>query len=271
MSAELKTRVQELIDTMINPAVAGHGGFVELIDVQDNRVYLQMGGGCQGCGAADVTLKSGIERLIKEEIPEVAEVLDTTDHAAGTQPLLHARQSLAPRPPACGQREASADFGEPVAAAPARPRPTAPRRSSRPRPSSASSSSCASERPSTLEELAPDSPRHARLRAIPRVERARRSPGSRGGGRSTPSSRWTTSPPSSRRPSAERLGLKANSLRRRQRGAGQARDAPVPRRGRRAGAALPLRPRWPTTRRRRRAASSIPACSSRSCSRPAGA
>jgi Fe/S biogenesis protein NfuA len=86
MSTELKTRVQELIDSMINPAVAGHGGFVELIDVQDNRVYLQMGGGCQGCGAADITLKSGIERLIKEEIPEVTEVLDTTDHAAGHNP-----------------------------------------------------------------------------------------------------------------------------------------------------------------------------------------
>ncbi|PYM98842.1 MAG: hypothetical protein DME07_21360 [Candidatus Rokuibacteriota bacterium] len=86
MSAELKTKVQELIDTMINPAVAGHGGFVELIDVQDNRVYLQMGGGCQGCGAADVTLKSGIERLIKDELPEVTEVLDTTDHAAGNNP-----------------------------------------------------------------------------------------------------------------------------------------------------------------------------------------
>ena len=86
MSEELKTRVQELIDTMINPAVAGHGGFVELIDVQDNRVYLQMGGGCQGCGAADVTLKSGIERLIKEEIPEIEEVLDATDHSAGENP-----------------------------------------------------------------------------------------------------------------------------------------------------------------------------------------
>ena len=85
-SPDLKTRVQELIDTMINPAIAGHGGYVDLIDVQDNRVYLQMGGGCQGCGAADVTLKSGIERLIKEEIPEIAEVLDTTDHAAGNNP-----------------------------------------------------------------------------------------------------------------------------------------------------------------------------------------
>jgi Fe/S biogenesis protein NfuA len=86
MSEDLKTRVQELIESMINPAVAGHGGFVELVDVQDNRVYLQMGGGCQGCGAADVTLKQGIERLIKEEIPEVAEVLDATDHSAGSNP-----------------------------------------------------------------------------------------------------------------------------------------------------------------------------------------
>ena len=86
MSTDLKTRVQELIDTMINPAVAGHGGFVELVDVQDSRVYLQMGGGCQGCGAADVTLKAGIERLIREELPEVSEVVDATDHASGSNP-----------------------------------------------------------------------------------------------------------------------------------------------------------------------------------------
>ena len=86
MSEELRGKVQELIDTMINPAIAGHGGYVDLIDVQDNRVYLQMGGGCQGCGAADITLKSGIERLIKDELPEVIEVLDTTDHASGSNP-----------------------------------------------------------------------------------------------------------------------------------------------------------------------------------------
>jgi len=86
MSDDLKAKVQDLIDTMINPAVAGHGGFVELIDLQDNRVYRQMRAGCHGCGAAPFTLKSGIERLIKEEIPEVAEVLDTTDHSSGTNP-----------------------------------------------------------------------------------------------------------------------------------------------------------------------------------------
>ena len=86
MSTDLKSKVQELIETSINPAVAGHGGYVELLDVKDNIVYLQMGGGCQGCGAADITLKAGIERLIKEEIPEIVEILDTTDHAAGANP-----------------------------------------------------------------------------------------------------------------------------------------------------------------------------------------
>ena len=86
MSDDLRTKVQDVIDNMINPAVAGHGGFVELVDVQDKRVYLMMGGGCQGCGAADITLRSGIERLIKEEVPEIEEILDATDHASGSNP-----------------------------------------------------------------------------------------------------------------------------------------------------------------------------------------
>ena len=68
------------------PAVAMHGGEIHLIDFKDGVVYIQMGGGCQGCGAADVTLKAGIERMIVEEIPEVTEVLDTTDHASGGNP-----------------------------------------------------------------------------------------------------------------------------------------------------------------------------------------
>lgn len=82
----VRDRVQELIDTAINPAVAGHGGYIELLDVKESTVYLRMGGGCQGCGAADVTLKAGIERMIFEEVPEVTEVLDVTDHASGTNP-----------------------------------------------------------------------------------------------------------------------------------------------------------------------------------------
>jgi len=84
--AELKEKVQEMIDAMINPSVAAHGGYIELIDVKDSTAYIRMSGGCQGCGAADVTLKAGIERLIFEEIPEITEVLDVTDHASGTNP-----------------------------------------------------------------------------------------------------------------------------------------------------------------------------------------
>ena len=97
MSAELMTKVQELIDNSINPAVAGHGGFVQLIDVKDNRVYLQMGGGCQGCGAADITLKAGIERMIKEEIPETRGSAGHHGPQRRQQPLLHPWQVVAAR------------------------------------------------------------------------------------------------------------------------------------------------------------------------------
>ncbi len=83
---EIKKRVQDLLDREINPALGMHGGWVELIDVKKNAVYLRLGGGCQGCGAADVTLKQGIERSIRQMIPEVGEILDTTDHAAGRNP-----------------------------------------------------------------------------------------------------------------------------------------------------------------------------------------
>lgn len=83
---EIRKKVQDLLNRDINPAVGMHGGFVELIDVKNNSIYIRMGGGCQGCGAADVTLKQGIEKSIRELIPQVGEILDTTDHAAGRNP-----------------------------------------------------------------------------------------------------------------------------------------------------------------------------------------
>ena len=83
---ELKEKVQELLDDMINPAIAGHGGFIRLLDVRENQVFVMMGGGCQGCGMADVTLKQGIETMIKEEIPQITGVIDQTDHAGGQNP-----------------------------------------------------------------------------------------------------------------------------------------------------------------------------------------
>ncbi len=82
--------VADLFEAEINPAVSRHGGVVELIDVQDAMVLLRMGGGCQGCGMADVTLRQGIEVLLKKRVPEIRGLIDVTDHAAGTNPYVTA-------------------------------------------------------------------------------------------------------------------------------------------------------------------------------------
>jgi Fe-S cluster biogenesis protein NfuA len=83
---ELRGRVQDVLDLDVNPAVASHGGFVELIDVRGNDVYLRMGGGCQGCGMATMTLRQGVETAIRRAVPEVGAIFDSTDHAAGRNP-----------------------------------------------------------------------------------------------------------------------------------------------------------------------------------------
>ncbi len=83
---ETQRRVQQVLDTIINPAVASHGGVVRLLDVANNTVFLEFGGGCQGCGMVSVTLKYGVERTIRDEVPEVGAIMDTTDHAAGRNP-----------------------------------------------------------------------------------------------------------------------------------------------------------------------------------------
>ena len=79
-------RVNELIEQRITPGIASHGGTVDLLDYAEGKVYVRLGGGCQGCGMVDVTLKQGIEALLRQEIPEIVEVVDTTDHASGTNP-----------------------------------------------------------------------------------------------------------------------------------------------------------------------------------------
>lgn len=86
LQGPLPDRVRMLLDSEINPAIAAHGGHVRLVDVRDDRVYLAFGGGCHGCGMVDVTLKRGIERRIREAVPEVIEVVDTTDHSTGENP-----------------------------------------------------------------------------------------------------------------------------------------------------------------------------------------
>ena len=78
--------VREVLDTRINPAVAGHGGHISLVDVRGKRVILRLEGGCQGCGMASVTLRQGVEAEIMSAAPEVEEVIDVTDHASGSNP-----------------------------------------------------------------------------------------------------------------------------------------------------------------------------------------
>ncbi len=82
----LAGRVQEILDDRVNPSLAAHGGVVSLVDIQETRVVLSFGGGCQGCGMADVTMKEGVASQLKQQIPEISEVVDATDHASGQNP-----------------------------------------------------------------------------------------------------------------------------------------------------------------------------------------
>ena len=85
---ELAVRVADVLERRINPAVAAHGGRITLVGVQDNVAYVRMNGGCQGCGLAAVTLRQGVERMLREAIPEIAGVQDVTDHASGRNPFV---------------------------------------------------------------------------------------------------------------------------------------------------------------------------------------
>ncbi len=87
LTGTIEEKVRTLLDAHVNPALAAHGGFAELVKVDDTRVSISMGGGCQGCAISAMTLRDGIEKAIREQIPEVTEVVDTTDHGAGENPF----------------------------------------------------------------------------------------------------------------------------------------------------------------------------------------
>ena len=84
---ELSKAVAEIIASEVNPVFASHGGHVDLIGVDSGKAIIAFGGGCQGCGMVDVTLKQGVEVMIKDSVPGISEVVDATDHAAGTNPF----------------------------------------------------------------------------------------------------------------------------------------------------------------------------------------
>ena len=86
LTGDLANKVKTILEQQINPAIAAHGGVATLVNVEGNDVYLQLGGGCQGCGMAQVTLSQGIEASLKEAIPEIGNVIDATDHSSGQNP-----------------------------------------------------------------------------------------------------------------------------------------------------------------------------------------
>ncbi len=86
LTGPLAEKISVVLTENINPAIAMHGGMAELVSVDGTVAFLRLAGGCQGCGMAQVTLKQGIERILRESLPEITEVVDVTDHAAGADP-----------------------------------------------------------------------------------------------------------------------------------------------------------------------------------------
>ena len=79
--------IAQLFEEQINPALASHGGFVRLVKVEDHDVYVEMGGGCQGCASAKATMRHGVENAIRRVAPQVRQIIDATNHAAGVNPF----------------------------------------------------------------------------------------------------------------------------------------------------------------------------------------
>ena len=84
---EIADRVRGVLDSQVNPAIASHGGMISLVDVQDTEIYVQMSGGCQGCALSRMTLRQGVERMLRQAIPELTAVHDVTDHDSGENPF----------------------------------------------------------------------------------------------------------------------------------------------------------------------------------------
>jgi Fe-S cluster biogenesis protein NfuA/enamine deaminase RidA (YjgF/YER057c/UK114 family) len=87
---DLRARVQRVLDAEINPALSAHGGFIEIVNLVGGDLTIHMGGGCQGCAKSQATLRLGVERQIRERVPEIVNILDATDHDAGENPYFSA-------------------------------------------------------------------------------------------------------------------------------------------------------------------------------------
>lgn len=90
LSGTIAENVQEVLDKRINPSIAAHGGFAELVAVEGDTAVIRLGGGCQGCGMANATITAGIEKTLRELISDISHVVDVTDHASGENPYFSA-------------------------------------------------------------------------------------------------------------------------------------------------------------------------------------
>ena len=81
-------KIEKLFDDQIRPALAAHGGNIELIDYDNDKLYVKMTGGCQGCSASSATLTDGVARLVKQHFPDIIDVVDVTDHTKGDNPFM---------------------------------------------------------------------------------------------------------------------------------------------------------------------------------------
>ena len=86
LRGNFEDRVRQVLDEQVNSMVASHGGVVSLSRIENGEVFLRFGGGCQGCGMVDVTLKQGVEVMMKESVPDIVAIHDATDHDSGSNP-----------------------------------------------------------------------------------------------------------------------------------------------------------------------------------------
>ena len=85
--AEVRVAVQALLDKEVNRSIANHGGKISIVDVSEGKLFITMSGGCQGCASSQVTLRQGFEVMVRRVAPEIMEIVDATDHAAGKEPF----------------------------------------------------------------------------------------------------------------------------------------------------------------------------------------
>jgi Fe/S biogenesis protein NfuA len=89
-SGPLADRVQGVLDQQVNPAIASHGGRIDLVDVDGTEIFMEMSGGCQGCAMSRMTLRQGVEKMLRQAVPEITAIHDVTDHSAGQNPYFSA-------------------------------------------------------------------------------------------------------------------------------------------------------------------------------------